>query len=125
MARFCKSTLHNALAVRFESAYKEVSSPDRERAARARGVQAAVEYLSVGFDLGVCQAFDCKPFLDGTGKQIRLTKEALASRIRDRVSALPGFDNGNGYAQVAGKGVQANEPYGEWRYLMDIAAEYR
>lgn len=125
MERFSKLTVRKALARRFESAYKEVSSPDRDWAARARGVQAAIEYLSVGFDLEVCRPLDCKRFVYGNGKPMRLTKETLAAMILARVSALPGFDSGNGYAQVTGNGEMLNEKYGEWRYLLDIAAEYR
>jgi hypothetical protein len=123
MERFSKTTVANKLASRFEFAYKDCSSPDRELAARARGTQAAIEYLSVGFDLGVCQPFTYKRF-EKDGKPVRFSKAAMLAAILEKVLYDRRFDRGNGYDQVDGKGEALNEQYAEWRYLLDIASEY-
>lgn len=125
MERFRKTTVANKLAARFEAAYRECSSPDRELAARARGTQAAIEYISIGFGFGVLQSLTCSRFMQEDGvTPSRLTKTTLYKAVLSRVAALPGFYRGNGYDQVTGKGEEANEQYGEWRYLLDIADEY-
>lgn len=56
-------------------------------------------------------------------KGVRFSKAKLLDDLREmaeRRRKLHGFDPGNGYAQVRGKGEEANREYGEWRTILDI-----
>jgi len=52
-----------------------------------------------------------------------LDKKLLAAYVAKELPKT-GFVTSNGWAQVDGKGEQANRDYGRWEALMELATEF-